>query len=304
MKRIIVSGATSMLGVALIKEAISNGNEVIALVKKNSARLSRLPENINITKIFCDLENVEDLADKMPKCDDFYHFGWKNTDKEGRKDPILQEENILLTLKVVKFAAQIGCKKFLGAGSQAEFGFVDGIINEETPCHPETAYGIAKYAAGRLAENLCKQFGMKYVWGRIFSVYGINDNEGTMLNYAINQFINGEEARFSAGTQMWNYLNEKDAGEIFFRLGESENAQGVFCVANNQSMPLREYIEILRQTFEGNTKAVFAPENINPKVYGLEANTEKLMKITDFVPRVSFKKGISEVIAYRKGISR
>ena len=53
MKRIIVSGATSMLGVALIKEAISNGNEVIALVKKNSARLSRLPENINITKIFC-----------------------------------------------------------------------------------------------------------------------------------------------------------------------------------------------------------------------------------------------------------
>lgn len=72
MKRIIVSRATSMLGVALIKEAISNGNEVIALVKKNSARLSRLPENINITKIFCDIENVEDLADKMPKCDDFY----------------------------------------------------------------------------------------------------------------------------------------------------------------------------------------------------------------------------------------
>ena len=46
MKRVVVTGATSMIGVALIKECIKNGVEVLAIVRRQSVNLNRLPELI------------------------------------------------------------------------------------------------------------------------------------------------------------------------------------------------------------------------------------------------------------------
>ena len=43
MQRIIVTGATSMIGVALIEECIKHGTEVYAVVREGSEKRSRLP---------------------------------------------------------------------------------------------------------------------------------------------------------------------------------------------------------------------------------------------------------------------
>ena len=45
MQRIIVTGATSMIGVALIEECIKHGTEVYAVVREGSKKRSRLPES-------------------------------------------------------------------------------------------------------------------------------------------------------------------------------------------------------------------------------------------------------------------
>ena len=45
MKQIVVDGATSMLGIALINECILNKIEVLALARTDSKRLSILPKS-------------------------------------------------------------------------------------------------------------------------------------------------------------------------------------------------------------------------------------------------------------------
>ncbi len=300
MNRIVLTGATSMIGVATIEEAVSNGDEVYALVRKDSSRIGRIPGSDQIHVVECDLEDMDSIEGLGVSCDVFYHFAWNYTNQLGRKDPVLQAKNIGTTLDAVELAHRLGCHRFIGAGSQAEYGIVEDVITPDTVTNPQVPYGIAKCTAGKLAGKLCEKYGMEFVWGRIFSVYGRYDNEWTMLNTSIDKFLKGEEAHFSAATQMWNYLNEHDAGRIFYLLGICKGVSGIYCVANPESRRLREYIEEMASMFGDSAKCVFAPEDPGNKPVSLNADVEKLLADTGFTPRVSFSDGIKEVIEFRK----
>ena len=77
MQRIIVTGATSMIGVALIEECIKHGTEVYAVVREGSKKRSRLPESSLIKFADCSLEHLDRLPEMISQeCDTFYHIAW------------------------------------------------------------------------------------------------------------------------------------------------------------------------------------------------------------------------------------
>ena len=298
--RVVVTGATSMIGVALINECVANGDTVLAIVREGTSRMKRLPKSDLIQIEYADLDALDHVQGDGAAYDVFYHIAWGHTSKAERDYPVAQEDNIRSTLAAVELANKLGCKKFIGAGSQAEYGNCKGLITEETvPC-PVTSYGMAKLSANMLSRRLCEQLGMTHIWTRIFSVYGCNDNEGTMLNYAIDQFIKGEQASFSAATQTWNYLYESDAGRMFYLLGVTDVEAGIYHIASNDSRPLRSFIEEMASLFDA-TDVQFAIEN-GTEIYGIEPSVEKSYRTIGFTPEISFKDGINKVIDYRKTI--
>lgn len=298
--KVVVTGATSMIGVALIKECIENNCEVLAIVRKNTTRIDRLPSSKLLKIVYANLDELDKVVTGSEDYDVFYHFAWGHTAKEERDYPLAQEDNIRTTLQAVELAHKLNCRKFVGAGSQAEYGKVDGVICEKTIANPITSYGIAKLSANMLSRRMCEQFEIKHVWARIFSVYGCLDNEGTMLNYAVDQFIKGETAKFSAATQAWNYLNEQDAGRYFYLLGVIEALEGIYCIANSQSMPLRNYILKLQELYGDNASCEFAVAQNGAAVIGLNADTTKIITDTGYTPKVGFEEGMKKLIEYRK----
>ena len=80
----------------------------------------------------------------------------------------------------------LGCKVFLGAGSQAEYGRVSGILRPDTPAFPENGYGMAKLCAGQMSRVECQTLGMDHVWARILSVYGPHDGPATMISGTVH----------------------------------------------------------------------------------------------------------------------
>lgn len=308
MKAAIVTGATSMLGIAAIKECIRNGVRVAALSRADSRRKKYLPKSELLTLIECDLEELD--AVELPEMDYevFYHFGWSYTDRVNRDDPMLQSQNIGYTLRAVQTAHKYGCKKFLGAGSQAEYGFRSEMITEETPVAPGTCYGYAKYAAGKLAGKLCDKLGMICIWTRIFSVYGRYDSVNTMIPYAVRQYIHNEAAQFSSGKQMWDFLFEEDAGKYFFLLGERAEESMLVNVASGDIRPLREYIEDMADVLNsGEINKSFRYELASAgdlPVNGISPDVNRLREITGYTPQINFREGIRRILEFytdRKG---
>ncbi len=280
--KIVVDGATSMLGVALIKKCIEKKYEVLAGVPVS-----------NFVKIVNEDETLS-LADDPYEA--YYHFAWNGTSKEQRQDLYAQEKNILMTIKAVEYAHKLHCKYFFGAGSQAEYGITKGKISEETPTRPNTYYGICKSSSYLFAKKRCEELGLTCIWPRIFSVYGCNDGKSTMISYAIDSYMKGEIAIFSKADNTWNYLFEDDAAKILLRLYENSANSGIYNIANVQSQVLKGYIldiaEVLGKNFNFKFSDTISPIN-------LDVDMSKTINATGIKSFVSFKYGIKQILKSR-----
>lgn len=303
MKKIIVTGATSMIGQALIEECLAQDKKVCAVIRANTGRRDRLPEHPNLTVAECSLEDLKSLPEKIEGTwDTFYHIAWGHTGADRNKSVLLQSENIGFTLDAVQAAKALGCKRFIGAGSQAEYGPLNQEkIGPEDTERPTTQYGVCKMAAGKLSRLLCQELEMEWIWPRIFSVYGIYDKESTMVMTALHQFLDGKETAFTPAEQQWDYLYSKDAGKAFYLIGEKGKDGSVYCVGSGQAKRLREYIYKIRDMADPKAEPGIGKKPYpSQPVMRLCADIENLTKDTGFVPEYEFSEGIQEMVRWLK----
>ena len=97
MKKIVVTGATSMLGVATIDECLKNDTEKIyAVVRNESPNLYRLPNDERVVKVYCQISDYGNLPNIInDSCDVFYHMAWDGTGVRRGESVIGQSENII-----------------------------------------------------------------------------------------------------------------------------------------------------------------------------------------------------------------
>lgn len=296
MKNVIVTGSTGEIGLALVEELLSHNKNVTALVRPHSKRIGRLPQNEKLRIVEWDMKNLTKF-EAPDRFEVFYHLGWDYSRDHNCVDKHFL--NVQYTLEAVELAAKMGCKCFVGAGSQAEYGHAGGKKRESTPCFPETAYGIAKCFAGRMAELSCRQKGLRYVWPRIFSVYGPGDAESTMVMSVIRQLIAGKVPALTKGEQMWDFMYAADAACALRLLGEKDSCEGIYCIAGGQQRQLRAYIEEIRDCINSNLQLGFGEIPYAEKqVMDMDVDVSKLVKDTCFRPETSFAEGIRKTIQW------
>lgn len=287
-----------MIGATLTRLLLAEGKQVCAVVRPKSGKLANLPECPNLKIVECDINNLRSLSEKLQdNFDAFYHFAWNGTFGNSRNDTYLQTMNIQNTLDALKSAADLGCKVFVGAGSQAEYGRYDGKLSPDTPCNPENGYGIAKYTAGKLSAIYARQLGIKHIWARILSVYGPYDNDFTMVMSTIQKLLNGERAQFTKGEQLWDFLYSEDAARAFKLMGEKGKNGAVYCVGSGQAKPLREYILQIKDAINPSLElGIGELPYAQNQVMHLCADINALTKDTGFHPQVEFEAGIKKTI--------
>jgi len=298
MTKVIISGATSMIGLALIEECIKDNIQILALCRANSAKLSLIPKHKLVKILACDLEEMKTVA--LPndfKYNVFFHLGWAYTDKKNRDDPQFQAKNIDYTLDAVKFAKAAGCKKFIGAGSQAEYGRVEGKIKPNQAPNPDISYGAAKYCAGILSRIMCGKLGIEHNWVRIFSVYGKNDNSETLVSYLISRLLAGKSCDLTACEQQWDYLNVEDCAKALLLIARLGKNNEVYNIGGGKAQKLKEYVEVIKRLANSNSTINYGAIPYSDKqVMHLEADIGNLTKDTGFVPSITFEQGISQII--------
>jgi len=300
LKKILLTGATGMIGAAILNECAVREIEAVAVIRRGSNRRNRIPDSKFIKVVECGLEEIENLPSISGSgFDAFYHLAWADTDKNGRNDAIKQNRNIEFTLQAVKAAQKTGCGIFVGAGSQAEYGGVSKPISEDFPPEPKTAYGAAKLSAGKLSTELCRQFGIKHIWTRIFSVYGPNDSTATMIMYCIGELLKKEKPLLTKCEQIWDYLYCSDAARALLLAGEKGKDGSVYNIGSGICRPLTEYVKILLDaTDPGIEPGVGEIEYGQGQIMHLCADITKIKKDTGFKPAVNFEQGIKETIKW------
>ncbi len=298
MKRVIISGATGAIGTALIGNLIGNNVEILIISRKNSKRLSVIPKNRLISIKYCDLDEYKNLQNDTGKTYDvFYHFAWTGTFGDSRNDMYIQNKNVEYSLVAVEIAKRFGCHTFIGAGSQAEYGRVEGVLTPSTPVFPENGYGMAKLCAGQMTREYAHKLGLKHIWMRILSIYGPNDGAQTMVMSTINKLKNGEEAQFTKGEQLWDYLYSGDAAEAFRLIGERGVDGKIYILGSGVARPLYEYINIIGECLEAKELLKIGDLPYSDRqVMHLCADITELKRDTGWLPQTKFSDGIKKIL--------
>ena len=298
MKRAIITGATGSIGSALIPYLVEQNVEVLVLAREGSARNERILKHPLVEIRYCALDELDTLENTSSKTyDAFFHFAWDGTNGPARNDMYLQNRNVKYALDAVRAAERFGCSVFIGAGSQAEYGRVEGMLTPKTPTAPEMGYGIGKLCAGMMTRELAAQKGMRHVWVRILSIYGPNDGMQSMVMSTIKNLKDGVSPKFTKGEQLWDYLYSGDAAVALYRMAENGKDGSVYVLGSGEARPLATYIKEIRDVVAPDAELTFGEIPYGPKqVMHLQADTSDLERDLGWKPTWRFTDGIAEIL--------
>ena len=320
--RVLLSGASSFLGLALAKELLDAGHEVFAplRVKPGRAALPLTGAGFHLfpgdmeerTVLRQNLERELTAAEALP-LDVCFHLAWGGVGQRGRMDREIQDRNLTASEDMLALAAEFGAKRFLFAGSQAEYGVTlervqrgempGAAIDETTPCRPISEYGRAKLAFSARGAEKAAGYGMDYRHLRIFSVYGPGDHETSLVASAVRAARTGAAATFGPCAQQWNFLALADAVRALCLLGEAEALQTggnpVLNVGSLDTRALRRFVEEIFETAgQPAALASFVPRETGSEgTPYLAPDIGKLLRTIDWTPEISFRAGVRELIS-------
>lgn len=299
----VVTGPTGAIGIALCEKLLRENVTVYAVCRPGSSRIKDLPKAAALHVVECDAKELATLPQKMEgvSVDAFFHFAWAHTIGQGRNDMPAQIENIQSTIDAVRAAKALGCQVFLGAGSQAEYGRVEGLLKSDTPAFPENGYGMAKLCAGQMSRVEAKALDIDHVWIRILSVYGPHDGPMTMISGTIRKLLAGERPALTAGIQRWDYLYAGDAADAFYLAACHGRNGAVYPLGSGQAMPLKDYIIQMRDAIDPALPLGLGEVPYGPlQVMHLQADISALQADTGFVPKTPFAEGIRRTMDWVK----
>ncbi|MFA6815551.1 MAG: NAD(P)-dependent oxidoreductase [Lentisphaeria bacterium] len=300
MKKLMISGATGMIGSAIVRLALKQNYKICCIVRKNSTRIDHLPKDKNLTIVECNLRDYKSLKLTL-KYDIFIHLAWDKTFGVSRDDVSMQINNIQYTFDAVNLAKRCGCSVFIGAGSQAEYGIKTEPLTPEMTVNPESGYGIAKFSAGKLARLLCKQLGIRFNWLRILSVYGKDDASHTLISYVISELKAGRSPKLTKCEQRWDYLFCDDVATAFFAVAENGIDGKSYPLGSGQAKKLSEYIEEIHTIINPSVPIKYGQKDYYPhQPMYLVANITQLTKDTNWSPKISFQDGIKNILGQNK----
>ena len=311
--RILITGAASFLGRHLVEYFLSKEEEVLALVRENARgrdELLKYEANNKFKLIVLDMKDIERLDIDFDIC---IHLAWGGIGKEGRMDANIQRENINAAIKLMRVCKERGAKRFLFAGSQAEYGQTlsdieakygkDFDINaipkqsEDAPTNPKSEYGKAKLELKSKLKNLGDSLGIEYVHMRIFSVFGSGDHETSLISTCIRDFKENKDVHIGECIQSWNYIYIKDLCEAVYLLSKKDlQGEFVFNVAGENNRILMDYVKDIKRLLDSSGDIVVEKkEAASEGLPFLNPNIEHLKRI-GFVESYGFEKGIKDCI--------
>ena len=295
MKKIIITGATGFIGVHLVEKWIDRGAEIYAVVRPSSKNIARLPKCRNVHVVELELGCYEHLLNIVGDADFFYHLAWEGARVPYRDDALMQCHNYDCAIQAYDTAKKLGCAFFLGSGSQDEYGYTTGLVDEKYPCNPTTEYGRYKFKAGMDLLERAKRDGIKLIWTRIFSLYGPYDFSKTLVMSSIDKMLKNEPFQMTEGIQLWDYLYVSDAAEAFVLLAEKKCDSGVYNIASGEYKQLRSFVEDIKTVLKSESDLQFGviPYGSNGPV-NLMPDPSKI-KSLGWMPAVGFYEGIRRI---------
>lgn len=243
MKTALVTGASGFIGSALIAELLKHDTAVYAVVRKENIHKCPFKDHPLVHIVCCDMDNISALPGLVSEhMGVFYHLAWASVSGPGRADIRLQLQNVQWTADALRTAKELGCKRFLCAGSVTEYEAMAAAYSQG--CRPGAGYiyGGGKVAAHIMCASAASQLGVDLVWPMITNAYGPGERSPRLVCSTIQKCLRGESPQFTSGSQNYDFVYVDDVVRALRLIGEKGKAFHEYMIGSSQARPLKEFL--------------------------------------------------------------
>lgn len=240
---ILLTGASGFVGRQVLRALAERGCKVRVVARPGSQ--SKISDQGAIESIVTTNDLwAEDAAWCAQACRDVdivIHAAWYAEPGQYLQSP-KNADCVAGTLLLAQGAADAGVRRFVGIGTGFEYDPSGGTLSSSTPLKPTTPYAKAKVDAYLALSRTLPARHVEFLWCRLFNLYGEGEDPRRLVPYIRARLSAGEPAELSAGTQVRDYFDVREAGH---RIADAAlgSRQGAMNICSGVGMTVRQIAE-------------------------------------------------------------
>jgi CDP-glucose 4,6-dehydratase len=230
MSRAFVTGATGLVGSALVRRLLADGTDVVALVLDPDPQ-SELYRSGTVERVTVVAGRLEDLdtverAIAVHEPDTVFHLGAQTLVGAARRAPLLTfETNVRGTWNVLEACRRPASvvQRVVVASSDKAYGEAETLpYREDMPLGGREPYEVSKAAADLVTQTYATAYGLPVAIARCGNIYGPGDlNWSRIVPGTIRSLLRGEQPVLrSDGTFVRDYLYLEDVVDAYLALAD------------------------------------------------------------------------------------
>lgn len=312
MSVVLVTGSAGFIGSNLVDRLLKDNFGVIGVDNFNDyydpkikeRNLIEAKKNKNFTLFRGDILDLSFLESvfKKHKPEIIVHLAARAGVRPSIDDPLLYADvNKMGTLNLLELAIKYNVEKFVFASSSSVYGNSMQIpfVEDDTCTTIISPYGASKRAGELFVESFYKNYGLRSVVLRFFTVYGPRGRPDMAPAIFASAILNNEPVeQFGAGTKR-DYTFIDDIIDGIVRTIKSDLSFEILNFGNGNPVAIEDFIRIFEKVSGRSAKVNITKKRVGD-VDSTWSNVSKAKSILGWKPKIGIEEGLSRYFQWLK----
>ncbi len=236
MKTILVTGAAGYIGRHVVKTALDMGHRVIAA--------DFAFKGVDERAEFCDVplfSGDKNIYKALGSPDVCIHLAWRDGFRHNASSHM---KDLSSHVVFCNNMAAGGLPLLTVMGTMHEVGYWEGAITADTPCAPQSQYGIAKNALRQSLMLSLPATGCRLHWLRAYYITG-DEAHGSSIFAKITQAeLDGKKTfPFTIGKNKYDFIDVDRLAQMIVAASVQDKVGGIINVCTGQPQSLADRVE-------------------------------------------------------------
>ena len=306
--RILITGVAGFLGSHLADAFLNRGDTVVGIDNLLGGYIENVPNGVEFYKE--DLSNLNVISEYFHGVDLVIHTACTAYEGLSVFSPALVCQNkYQITATALSKKKKNGVKKFVFMSSMARYGTQEVLpFTEDLQPNPQDPYGISKYAAELLVENISKTHGMDYVVLVPHNIIGprqkFDDPYRNVASIMINRLLQGKAPIiYGDGNQRrcFSFIQDVVHPIITACLNPDINGLTINIGPDEEFITINELARKLSNLFKYSGKPIYLPGRPQ-EVKDANCSADLARKLLDYQTTVSLDQGLADLASWIESV--
>lgn len=242
-KLVLVTGASGFVGYQVLLRLAQVGQSMKLVIRKKidlPNKVRKYVKKIVYSKnIF--LESNTWWYEVFKDVDICIHLAWYLNHDDYLNSKI-NNECMNGTIAIAEYAKDSKLKKFVGIGTFYEYDSTEQFMSIDTKLNPNSLYGSCKAKTFLLVSEILKDTKTKFLWIRLFNLFGDREGIKRLYPYIKNQVSNKEPVEILFGDDIRDFMNVRDASKDIVDLALKATV-GPVNVCSGKGISILEFVK-------------------------------------------------------------